>query len=74
MKRIPLDRLMLETDAPFLTPRDLPVKPQDGRNEPTFLPHIAATVAACLGITVEEVTESTTRTARDFFGLNEFNI
>lgn len=74
VKRIPLDRLMLETDAPFLTPRDLHVKPQDGRNEPAFLPHIAATVAACLGKSVEEVAESTTRTAKDFFGLNEFSM
>lgn len=74
VKRIPLDRLMLETDAPFLTPRDLPVKPHDGRNEPTFLPHIAATVAVCLGKTVEEISELTTRTTKNFFGLNEFNI
>ncbi|WP_407871245.1 TatD family hydrolase [Paenibacillus sp. P36] len=69
VKRIPLDRLMLETDAPFLTPRDLPVKPQDGRNEPMFLPHVAAAVASCLGATVEEVAEATTSTARSFFGL-----
>lgn len=69
VKRVPLDRLMLETDAPFLTPRDLPVKPQDGRNEPVFLPHIAATVAHCLGKPAEEVAEATTRTAREFFGL-----
>lgn len=69
VKRIPLDRLMLETDAPFLTPRDLPVKPLDGRNEPKFLPHVAATVAVCLGVTVEEVAEVTTRTAKAFFGL-----
>ncbi|MNG20440.1 Tat-linked quality control protein TatD [compost metagenome] len=70
VKRIPLDRLMLETDAPFLTPRDLPVKPQDGRNEPAFLPHIAATVAGCVGISVEEVTEATARTSKEFFGLS----
>ncbi|MZQ84897.1 YchF/TatD family DNA exonuclease [Paenibacillus sp. 5J-6] len=69
VKRIPLDRLMLETDAPFLTPRDLPDKPRDGRNEPKFLPHVAATVATCLGITVKEVAEATTSTAKAFFGL-----
>ncbi|KRF02278.1 hydrolase TatD [Paenibacillus sp. Soil766] len=70
VKKIPLDRLMLETDAPFLTPRDLTVKPQDGRNEPSFLPHIAATVAGCLGITAEELAESTAQTTKDFFGLS----
>ncbi|KRE64912.1 TatD family hydrolase [Paenibacillus sp. Soil750] len=69
VKQVPLDRLMLETDAPFLTPRDLPVKPQDGRNEPAFLPHIAATVAACLGKTAQEVADSTAHTTKDFFGL-----
>ncbi|OPH46900.1 hydrolase TatD [Paenibacillus ferrarius] len=69
VKRVPLDRLMLETDAPFLTPRDLPVKPRDGRNEPQFLPHIAAAVAGCLGKTAEEVVDATTRTSREFFGL-----
>ncbi|GGI44073.1 DNase TatD [Paenibacillus marchantiophytorum] len=70
VKRVPLDRLMLETDAPFLTPRDLKVKPRDGRNEPRFLPHIAAAVAACLGKSVQEVTEGTNRTTKDFFGIS----
>ncbi|TXK80027.1 TatD family hydrolase [Paenibacillus sp. N3.4] len=69
VKQIPLSRLMLETDAPFLTPRDLPVKPQDGRNEPAFLPHIAMSVAKCLNLPVEEVAEATTRNAQSFFGL-----
>ncbi|NEW07871.1 YchF/TatD family DNA exonuclease [Paenibacillus sp. SYP-B3998] len=69
VKRVPLDRLMIETDAPFLTPRDLAVKPQEGRNEPAFLPHIAKSIAACLGKAPEEVAEVTTRTAKSFFGL-----
>ena len=69
VRRIPLDRLMLETDAPFLTPRDLRPQPRDGRNEPAFLPHIAATVAECLGRSLEEVARATTATARAFFGL-----
>lgn len=69
VKIVPLDRLMLETDAPFLTPRDLKVKPQGGRNEPAILPHIVQAVAACLGKTPEEIAEATTSTAKDFFGL-----
>lgn len=69
VRRIPLDRLMLETDAPFLTPRDLRPKPQGGRNEPAFLPHILATVARCLERPAEEVATATTATAQAFFGL-----
>lgn len=69
VRQIPLDRLMLETDAPFLTPRDLAPKPADGRNEPKYLPHVLRAVARCLGKTPEEVAQATTRTAAEFFGL-----
>lgn len=69
VRLIPLDRLMLETDAPFLTPRDLKEKPADGRNEPAILPHIAQAVARCVGKTEKDVAEATTGTARAFFGI-----
>lgn len=69
IKYVPLDRLMLETDAPFLTPRDMDVKPVGGRNEPAFLPHIVKAVASCLGKSPEEVAEATTQTAKQFFGM-----
>ncbi|GGN98352.1 TatD family hydrolase [Saccharibacillus kuerlensis] len=67
VRLIPPERLMIETDAPFLTPRDLRPKPKDGRNEPAYLPHIASAVAECTGRTVEDVMEQTTEAAKKFF-------
>jgi TatD DNase family protein len=68
VRRIPLDRLMLETDAPYLLPRDLVPRPKSRRNEPRYLPHILAAVAACRGEPVTTIAEATTRNAMAFFG------
>jgi TatD DNase family protein len=67
VRRIPRDRLMLETDAPFLTPRNMPGIPRDGRNEPALLPYVLQTVATALGKPADEVAAATTATARAFF-------
>ena len=64
LARVPRDRLMIETDAPFLTP-----KPRKGRNEPAFLRDVLAAIARALGRSETEVAEETTATAAKFFGL-----
>jgi TatD DNase family protein len=69
VKEIPQDRLLLETDAPYLTPRDLHPQPKARRNEPAFLPHIARAVARARGERPEALAEATMRNARAFFGL-----
>ncbi|HEV2111071.1 MAG TPA: TatD family hydrolase [Gammaproteobacteria bacterium] len=69
VKLIPADRMMVETDAPYLIPRDLRPKPASHRNEPMHLPHIAAVVAACAGKSLADLTRETTHTAEEFFAL-----
>jgi TatD DNase family protein len=71
VRDIPADRLLLETDSPYLTPRDMRPQPKARRNEPAFLPHIARTVARALGRPVEEVASQTTRNAQTLFGIRE---
>lgn len=70
VKRIPLDRLMIETDAPYLVPRDLRPQPKGRRNEPAFLPHILNTVAKCMALPVGSLAHTTTATARKFYRLD----
>jgi TatD DNase family protein len=69
VRDIPRDRLLLETDSPYLTPRDLKPQPKARRNEPAFLPHIAQAVARSLGRPFEEVAAETTRNAQALFNL-----
>jgi TatD DNase family protein len=65
---IPAERLMLETDGPYLLPRDLAPKPATRRNEPMYLPHILATVARLRGVAADTLAQQTTANASRFFG------
>jgi TatD DNase family protein len=69
--RIPVERLLVETDAPYLLPRDLRPKPKSRRNEPALLLHIAQTVADVRGESLDTVAAITTRNAETLFGWRE---
>jgi len=69
MREIPAGKLMIETDGPYLLPRDLRPRPASRRNEPAYLPHIAATVARARNETLEQFASSSTAAARRLFGL-----
>ena len=69
LPRIPAERLLLETDSPYLLPRDLAPKPKSRRNEPMYLPHVAAAVAAARGESVAHCAAYTSANARSLFAL-----
>lgn len=71
MKDIPDDRIMIETDAPYLKPRNLRPKVKSHRNEPRWLPWILDTLAACRNQRPEQLAELTTANATRFFRLPE---
>jgi TatD DNase family protein len=69
VRGIPANRLMLETDAPYLMPRDIKPAPKTRRNEPMHLPHVARAVAAARGEDPGYVAKESTRNAREFFAM-----
>ncbi|MBZ0222722.1 MAG: TatD family hydrolase [Dokdonella sp.] len=71
VRLIPADRLMIETDAPYLLPRDLVPKPSHRRNEPMYLAHVCAAVAAARGERVDTVAQLSSDNARAFFALDD---
>ena len=64
---IPLERLLVETDAPYLPPRDMQPRPK--RNEPAYLPHIVGVIARCMGRDTADVVKASTANAERLFGL-----
>ncbi|MEL7023755.1 MAG: TatD family hydrolase [Pseudomonadota bacterium] len=68
---IPDDRLLIETDAPYLLPRTLRPKPKSRRCEPAHLKEVARTVAAARGVDEEMIARQTTRNASEFFGFDD---
>jgi TatD DNase family protein len=65
-KRVPIERLMLETDAPFLAPQDVRGK----RNEPAYLTYLVKEWENISGLSAEDIARITTHNANRLFGLN----
>ncbi|MCU0704455.1 MAG: TatD family hydrolase [Fimbriiglobus sp.] len=65
VKVVPLDRLLVETDSPYLAP--VPVRGK--RNEPAFVRHTAECVAKAKGVSTDELCDATTRNAKALFGI-----
>lgn len=64
-KEVPLDRLLLETDSPYMAPVPLRGK----RNEPMFVKYVAEEIASLRGINVEEVIDKTSKNTKEFYGI-----
>ena len=65
-KEVPLERMLIETDSPFLAP----VPHRGKRNEPAFVKEVARQIGESRGMSLEEVAEKTTTNFREFFGKN----
>jgi len=65
VRQVPLDRVLLETDAPFLTP----VPHRGGRNEPAYVRHVAEVIASVRGQPVAEIAQQSTQNAERLFSL-----
>jgi len=67
IKNIPIEKMMIETDSPYLIPKNLMLKPKKNINEPKYLPHIANEICELTGYELEELKLATSNNAIKFF-------
>lgn len=71
VKYIPLNRLMIETDGPYLTPQNIRPKPKSSRNEPAYLSYIVDMLAECTSYTVDDIHEYSYQNSIEVFQLHD---
>jgi TatD DNase family protein len=69
-KYIPLDRIMIETDAPYLVPKSIRPKPKSSRNEPKYLPAVLEHLALAMSVPIDTLAEHTRANSINFFALD----
>lgn len=67
LQYMPLDRLMIETDAPYLLPKNMKPKPKSRTNEPMYLPHIGREIAALMQVEEQVFFETVQKNTENFF-------
>jgi len=67
IKNIPLEKLMIETDCPYLIPKNLPNKPKNNRNEPINLNHIVNEIAVLMEIDIDSLRKQTFKNTINYF-------
>lgn len=69
LQHIPLELMMIETDAPYLTPRTIRPKPKSSRNEPSYLPYIVTMISELTDYTEQQIIQQTELNTRNVFSL-----
>ena len=69
VKYVPLDRMLIETDAPYLIPKDINSKPNNNRNEPMYLEHILSVISNLINQDKKVVAQHTTKNFKNLFRL-----
>ncbi|PCI62488.1 MAG: hydrolase TatD [Gammaproteobacteria bacterium] len=70
LQHIPLKRLLIETDAPYLLPRTIKPRPKNNRNEPSFLEYIVKTIVENTDHSISEIIKHTSQNAQQIFALS----
>lgn len=71
VQHIPLHKLLIETDAPYLTPRTIKPRPKSSRNEPSYLTYIVKELAQLMGVSEDALQQATTENAIKAFNLKD---